>query len=187
MDHDETVLAPFRQRFARDPFEARATGGYSITTMDYAIRGASEEEELIANVVNACRSLPPGSLLRRKDRSLTNPLYDWKIEPRGPLSGSFSSMNPYMQRLHDLITTREEVGDPEDGSFVVHDDEDHPDADHYSFYQEIVESVIPEYEAQALRDYRPLSPGPGVVETDYVPSAEDMVDQFGVDGEPDFY
>jgi hypothetical protein len=50
LEGEELLAAPYRQRFARDPFYTRATGGYSIATKWRFEHGASEEDTAVAIV-----------------------------------------------------------------------------------------------------------------------------------------
>jgi hypothetical protein len=66
LDDEAVADAPYRQRYARDPWEARATGGYKILTQHRTTRGASEEDDELAEII--LRSSDYSSaLLSRKD------------------------------------------------------------------------------------------------------------------------
>jgi hypothetical protein len=64
---DDLRVAPFRQRYARDVFHARATGGYEIRTVNYGIRGPDEDLEILAREAEAGLELTKGCFVPRND------------------------------------------------------------------------------------------------------------------------
>jgi hypothetical protein len=82
LNAEAALNATWRQCFARDPWEARASGGYRILTKNRVTCGASAEDEYVANfVINAHD--PTDSLLWRKDHQfLPEHLKDAKANRR---------------------------------------------------------------------------------------------------------
>jgi hypothetical protein len=156
---DEALLAPYRQRFARDPFEARATGGYSITTKDYAIVGPNEEEELVASVTNSCRDIAPGHLARRMDARILNPLKDWGNDQDPEVTSGIRAENPYFAALLRATINRPNTEVDSDHGVQIDEAEQISDGEDDLFF-EMVKTAVPQYETEALLHYRPVSPRP---------------------------
>jgi len=65
LEGEDLEVAPYRQRYARDCFHARASGGYKIVTGWRCDRGASEEDQIVAEAVKASSLLYPDQVFRK--------------------------------------------------------------------------------------------------------------------------
>jgi len=175
---DETILAPERQKFALDPFEARATGGYEILTRDYAIRGPSEEDVYVAEEVNRSRETIAGHLTWKKEvfglskeRQLLRS-FDADI-PHEDQGGQSSTKNPYTALL---AHARQEALDHAEATGYI-DRFDHENIDEF-LDQEDVDA--PQYAYELLEEFVPelLYDGPVSPRGSIGPDLPDTLEDF---------
>jgi hypothetical protein len=95
LNDEEIRSSLLYQRFAFDPFYARASGGYKIITIDHCIKGVSQEMENLAEFLIETRNAFT-TRLYRSDRLPTEVRYDWtRDKPSRVRESRFITQNPY--------------------------------------------------------------------------------------------
>jgi hypothetical protein len=90
---EELMVAPYRQKYARDPFESRATGGYSIVTQHRCDFGASLENMLIADIASESRVICENYITKREVLSVS--VQEHLDEGLRALPARNQTQNPY--------------------------------------------------------------------------------------------
>jgi len=125
LSSEGVLAAPYRQRFARDVYHARATGGYEITTHHRGFYGADSDLELLSECVVAAQDNIDSTYCNRVDSHFEQ---DW-TKPDEPLPYTppmvRGTTNPYLAEFEKVLLSMREKPSPKEITF----DEEYVDPD----------------------------------------------------------